>query len=74
MIAIEGNKLQLPKSLFVHSLEVKINFYKNDRLLCSTATSIFPERFNGYDTIEIYISHYGLISQATKVRIFATVG
>lgn len=74
MIAIEGNKLQLPKSVMISCLEVKINFYKNDRLLCSAATAIFPDKFNGYDTKEIHISQCGLISQATKVRIFATLG
>ncbi len=74
MISIDGDKIKLPKSILAHSLKIIINFYQNDRLLCSTSTTVFPEQFNGYDTEELHISFCGLITRATKARIFATLG
>lgn len=71
--SIVGSKLQLPKSNSSTSINVKINFYERDNLLCSTSRLLIANNFNRYNTIALNTSFHGLVSRATTARIFATL-
>lgn len=69
LVAINGNKLKLPRDSF--GAEIKINFYENGNLICCENCCLDKDNFNGYDTLEINCTYNNLITRATNARLYA---
>ena len=53
-------------------MRIKINFYNNNKLLCSKHWDYYISSFRGYDTVTICGNIYNLIEDATSARLFIT--
>lgn len=69
--AINGTKIMRMKGY--SCLEIKLNFYENDKLICSAKIQKYKDCFTGYDTLNGSAGVINLIQRATRVRIFATL-
>ena len=73
LTTIEGSKIKIPRSTYTDGVAVKLNFYENDNLLCSTSVTVYKGEFCGYDTVSARLSYSNILTRATSVRLFAAV-
>lgn len=73
--AINGTEISLPANSTAKNVEIKINFYQNNRLIYSGGSSFNANNFIGYDTIEIEIDYCDdWIEKISSTKIYATLG
>lgn len=73
LTAINGGKIKTPRNVYAGIVHIKVNFYENGCLLCSSEKSFDKSSFCGYDTIHIDISYDDILSRATSARLFAII-